>query len=402
MSYQATTNHSAEAVALGFYYQTFYALLALLEEKQDDVAVCLERLDDVEIDINGQKLLYQLKHSFATSKAPNAITITSKILWKTLKAWIDILPRLAIDETIFQLITVAPLNTELAVLLNNQDDRSALCRALAMEAQRVCNGHQSSSGDNPSRVERIKCCKAYLSLTETERQTLLNRVRICASQGDITTIEGSITEKLIYFPPEQRPVVAKRLIEWWDRQTIYTLCGKRERFIAKIELQEKISEIVGEIERDELLPEFELLLPPENHQPDSLLIKQIDLVKGKPSDINKAIREEWRAREQRHKWISTRLDMAERIDRYDRLLKEKWADKHQRMVEDCEDPDETIECKQGLELLRWSHDKAYLEIHPFAPNWNAEYYIQGSYQVLAINLEVGWHPKFKELLGKPI
>ena len=99
--------HSAVNAALGFYYQSLYGLLSILRASHDDTAVCLERLDDVEILTNGQSLLAQLKHSLA--KKPAAVTLSSVALWKTLKAWIDVLPVVSLSDTCFQLVTVAPI-----------------------------------------------------------------------------------------------------------------------------------------------------------------------------------------------------------------------------------------------------------------------------------------------------
>ncbi|MCW3481048.1 hypothetical protein OL229_15990 [Neisseriaceae bacterium JH1-16] len=131
-----------------------------------------------------------------------------------------------------------------------------------------------------------------------------------------------------------------------------------------------------------------------------MIVEQIDLVGGTPNDVRIAVREEWRARSQRHKWCTERLDMATRIGLYDQLLLETWQDKFYRMVEDCDGSDDSHKQKQGHELLRWSFDFAHKEIRPFAPNWNASYYVRGSYQVLAADIQVGWHPQFEKLLKK--
>lgn len=88
--------HSAVNAALGFYYQSLYGLLSIVKASHDDAAVCLERLDDVEILTNGQSLLSQLKHSL--SKKPAAVTLSSVALWKTLKAWIDVLPAISLSD----------------------------------------------------------------------------------------------------------------------------------------------------------------------------------------------------------------------------------------------------------------------------------------------------------------
>ena len=39
-----------------------------------------------------------------------------------------------------------------------------------------------------------------------------------------------------------------------------------------------------------------------------------------------------------------------------------------------------------------------MAVRPIVESWTAPYYARGSYQVLAINLTVGWHPDFANLL----
>ena len=94
------------------------------------------------------------------------------------------------------------------------------------------------------------------------------------------------------------------------RQIIYSLCSKRERIISRNELQHQISAIVADTEQGKLLAEFETISPPDDYQPDGMLARQIKLVGGTQSDHSKAIREEWKAREQRAKWLNSNPAMA--------------------------------------------------------------------------------------------
>jgi hypothetical protein len=130
-----------------------------------------------------------------------------------------------------------------------------------------------------------------------------------------------------------------------------------------------------------------------------MLTRQIRLVHGKPSDLSKAIREEWKAREQRSKWVNEKPSMATVIAEYDRVLEEHWSDRHRQMVENCAELEEHAKCALGLKILRWTHEEAPNTIRPIANSWNASYYVRGSYQVLAINLKVGWHPNYTALVG---
>jgi hypothetical protein len=393
-------SHSAAAAAMGFYYQSLYGLLCIVKATDDDAAVCLERLDDVEVKINGQTLLNQLKHSL--SKKPKPVTISSVSLWKTIKAWIDVLPKVSLNDTRFQLVTVAPLpaGSVLVPLLDEAASRANLLLLLADEAQRVLDEREAAATQKKPAPhgERATACAAYLKLSEGVRQTLLSRVTIQPAASDIVQIGKDIADALKSFPPDRREAIARRLTEWWDLQVVHSFCGIRERVISMLDVQLRLSEIAGELHRDEILADFQFVTPPDDHAPPSLIAKQLQLVDCMKAEIRAAEREEWRARSQRHRWIAERVDMAGRITLYDQRLAEAWKDKHALMAEQTETATDAQKRSAGLEIFRWSFNDAMTQISPFAKNWSADYYVRGSYQFLAVDLRVGWHPDFEALL----
>ena len=393
--------HSAAAAAMGFYYQSLYGLLHIVKATDDDAAVCLERLDDVELQLNGQTLLNQLKHSL--SKKPKPVTISSVSLWKALKAWIDVLPKVSLDDTKFQLVTVAPLpaGSPLKPLLEGSADRTKLLPLLADEAKRVLDEREAAAKAKKSlpHGERASACAAYLKLTEFTREALLSRISIHPASSNIVQISDDITHALKPFPPDRRKAIASRLVEWWDLQVLQSFCGMRERTITMLEVQLRLSEIAGELHRDEIIADFQFLTPPDDHSPPSLIAKQLELVDCTRTEIRIAEREEWRARSQRHKWLSERVDMAGRITLYDQRLVEAWKDQHDLVIEQTSSATDAEKRSAGLLIFRWSFNEAKAQISPFAKNWNADYYVRGSYQFLAADLRVGWHPDFEALLS---
>ena len=190
-------------------------------------------------------------------------------------------------------------------------------------------------------------------------------------------------------------------MEWWDLQIVYAFCGKRERFINRLEVLERLTEMVGEITREELLADFRFEIPPDNHRPPSMISRQLQLVNCAKSEIQSAQQEEWKARSQRHKWVTERADMAVQINQYDRHLVQEWSYRHALMVEQNQSACEKEKQDAGLAVFRWSFNQANQEVDPFAKNWSASYYVRGSYQVLAVEMSVGWHPDYKALLKDP-
>lgn len=399
---KALTIHSAEGPALGFWYQSLYALLVLLEHGADDAVVGVEKLDDIDLSANGQGLYYQLKHSIAAK--PPAVGIRSTSVWKTLNVWIDLLPKVNLAETSLHLVTVGGLveKDPLQALAAPGGDREALAGALVAEARRVVDTwtEAKSSGASPLPfADRKGACEAFLSLTDATRLNLLRRVTLMADSPNVGQIEERIQDQLTLLPIKQRPELARKLVEWWDRQIVYTLCQKRERVIAKSELQAQISEIIRDMEQGKLSVDFETVPKPLEYQPDGMLTRQIALVNGGNSDLNKAIREEWRARAQRARWTTENPAHSSMISNYDALLTEHWSDMISQIVEECEDVGDQARRESGLGLLRWSHNDAPMVIRPIQEGFSAAYYVRGSYQLLAIDLEVGWHPDYKKLLG---
>lgn len=393
--------HNAEAAALGFYYQAYFALETLLLQTADDAAVAVERLDDVELVADGQTLLFQLKHSLLAKPAP--ITIASRALWRTVAVWIDLLPTITIADTTLHLVAVGAIEVgcPLHALTKTDVDRSAVVQAMVEEAQRVVDERANAKMANVAlpHSERARGCEFFLGLGDTDRLNLLRRAVIRSESSPIDKIEARIAGYLLLLPAEQRSVVAARLVEWWDRQVVHSLCGVRSRAITRLELQQQIMSIVGDLEEGRLFPEFELATPPDDYQPHGMLTRQIQLVGGKPSDLSRAIREEWRAREQRSQWVNANPAMAVTINEYDVVLREQWSDRHEQMAEDVSAAEDRAKCEAGLKLLRWTHEDAPGFVRPISDGWSAAYYVRGSYQVLAINRKVGWHPNYAELLA---
>ena len=397
-----TTVHSAEDAALGFRFQSLYALLALWREANDDAMVFVETLDDVVLVSNGKTLLEQLKHTL--SPKPSALTVKSVSWWKTLKAWIDVLPQVEISLTRFNLVSVAAVSkgSNLVALLDEKSDRKDLEKELREEAQRVLSERKAaiSSGKTTlPHTKRAAGCEAFLELEYEKRMRLIEKISLKPGQSNILCIEKQLADSLTSVVVKQRNQVAQRLIEWWERQILYSMCSMREKAISRFEVVQKHTAIVTEIALDELPNPFATLDPPASYQPNSMIRKQIALVGGAEQELNRAIREEWRARETRSAWATENPARYDRILNYDKRLSEAWLDRHSDMREICEGKGEDKLKAEGRNLLNWSHYEAPKDLEPIASSVDAPYYVRGSYQVLSTTGKVGWHPNFRLLLG---
>jgi hypothetical protein len=398
----AKNAHSAEDAALGFLYQTQYALVLLWQEADDDAVIYLETLDDVVLVANGDTLLEQLKHSLKTK--PPSLTVASLQLWKTLKAWIDVLHELELSRTWLHLVAVADISdgSPLQALLHDEIDRKDLLEALKDEAARIRRERAEAAtvGKKPlPHAERAAACEAFLSLSEETRVNLLARARIKPKQPNISQIEDVLAASLTTVIRGRRAQVARQLVEWWSGQTLDLLTKKRKVGLSRFELVTRYMEIVSAIELDELTSAFATAAHPSSYQFDSMIERQISLVGGGASELQRAVREEWRAREERSRWSRENPARHDIIVRYDDRLVEEWSDRHADICDKCAGAAEEALKGKGLELLLWSHYTAPRDLEPIAPKIISPYYVRGTYQVLSINGHVGWHPDYRKLLG---
>lgn len=397
-----TNQHSADDAALGFLYQGQYALLLLWREVDDDAVIYLETLDDVVLVANGDTLLEQLKHSLKAK--PPAITITSLQLWKTLKAWIDVLHELDLSRAWLHLVTVGDISggSPLEALLNDEADRKELLTALEEEAARVGRerAKAAAAGKKPlPHAERAVACEAFLELSQETRSNLLARARIKPKQPNISKIEDVLAESLTSIIRIKRAQVARQLVEWWNVQILDLLTKKRKVGISRFELVKRHMEIVSAIELDELTSAFATKIYPSSYQFDSMIERQISLVGGGALELKRAVRQEWRAREERSRWSTENPARHEIIARYDDRLVEEWWDRHADICVSCVGASDKTRKGRGLDLLNWSYYSAPKDLEPIAPKIVSPYYVRGTYQVLSISGQVGWHPSYRKLLG---
>ncbi|MGO4317758.1 ABC-three component system protein [Agrobacterium sp. MCAB5] len=398
----STNAHSADASALGFLYQAQYALLRLWSETSFEAVIYLETLDDVVLEANGQTILEQLKHSL--SAKPDAITVASVNVWKTLKAWIDVLPSLDLSNTLLHLVTVAEISptSPLKVLLDETEDRDGLLAALQDEAKRVIQerAEAEAKGIKPlPHAKRASGCEAFLNLTEDLQAEILSRVRIKPGQQNIRHIEDELAKSLTSVLAKNQPHVAAMMVEWWSRQIIHAHCGKRDKAIHRFELVKRHMEIVADIEHDNLVDHFAAELPPETYRSHPMVEGQISLVGGTGAWLQRAVTNEWRARESRSRWSTENPSWREKISKYDDRLTEEWSYKHVDMCEECGGQSDEVKEAKGRELLSWSFYDAPDKIESIASSVTTPSYIRGTYHVLSVDGRVGWHPDYSARLG---
>ncbi len=383
--------------ALGYYYQSLYALVHLLNSKEDTEEVLIEDLDDVVVK-NIEKNAFSLKQLKHKKKSP--ITISSKDLWSTLRIWCEYTLLEDIRNINFHLITCSKMSDGnlLNVLCYENSDRKELIELLNNEALRVIEDRSQSTQKKKPHSERYHGCEAYIKLNESQKKMLLDRIMIIPEEFNINETETQISGSnlLQVSPPDFRPFLTKKLIEWWDYQVLLQM-RKERNAIKKIEIQHKVMEIIQEIELDQISNTYGEREPLDwANELTENISKQLEIIKIGDTQIKHAAINYWKAREQREEWLEEDFPLVnEKVKKFDKDLFNEWEFLFGEQTENREfiNEREYIEC--GKKIFNWSFHTAHNNIPKISKDWQDKYLVRGSYQILSDALTVGWHPLYK-------
>ena len=393
--------------------EAYYALITLWKAQDDEAFISIESWDDVYLEDGDVKSLHQLKHTIDPNKK---IGIKSLDIWKTLKVWCDYCVENDPHKGEFVLATVADVDpaSSLILLSDESTSREKLLDELIVEAKRVRRLREEKNKENELLVqqgkkeqqlpykEKYKGCYAFLELDERKRKTLLANIRhrkglwsIDRCQDEIVKIISPLTTEIIREP------LAQRILEWWNREVVDSLIGKRARGIYSWEIKDFTTKISSQLYHDDLPDDILDMDTPVELIPEGNMKKQLEIIDATSSQIRRALRTEWRARTQRNKWIEENPAILQRLIKYNDVLIEEWDDRHSDVKEKIsrKHVDENEKKTKGRDLLNWSHYEAPKQIRPVTKSWNNDDFVRGTYQILTKDLQVGWHPDFKILLA---
>ncbi|QWC23632.1 hypothetical protein KJK41_04545 [Bacillus haikouensis] len=399
-----TNPHSADASFLGYYYQGMYALVKLLDAEDND-KISIETEDDVYLEGKTKKL-HQLKHSL--NKTGN-LTVKNDGLWKTIRIWSKKIKDPDFDDTTY-FVFASPLGIDkensLYSLSIEGSDRQGALDSLISEAKRVkearTKAEQKKEKDIPYST-RWPGCKSFLDLSILLQKELLKKITILPNNFNIRDVNFEVEKRVKNFvPPKIRSKLVERLIEWWDRRVVLGIINEAEREIKKIELTQHLFLLVTELSEEGLPDDFSERDEEVDIEKElgGTMEAQIDLVKGGNSRKRRAAIARWQARNQRAKWINDDLIHSMDLHKLDNRLIKSWRDFFEPLQEDNIGEEEGVLCKEGCSLLDWSHHKAHTEIAPIKSGWQHPFLVQGSFQQLADEMIVGWHPEYKSRLLK--
>jgi hypothetical protein len=387
----AESKFAAADATLGYLYQVRCALLWTLKRLRSQTAflVSVETLDDVTFErVGGEPTdLLQTKHH---RRGVASLADASVDLWKTLRIWFEGRHGGAIPATttLFLVTTAACAKDSAASCLRHNDRNVELAKDRLDAVARSSAAAKNAAG-----------YKAFLAATPATQLGILEQVFIVDNAPSITDLEAELREEIFWVASrENHTAFLERLEGWWLRRVVMQLTDPTStNRIGSVELDAEMTDLrdqfrQGNLPIDEDLQLFDLDdATAAAHQKDTFVL-HLYIIKAGKQRIAAAIRDYYRAFEQRSRWMRDRLVLHTELGKYEKRLLEEWELIFAGMRDELGDK-ATDDAKEmaARSVLRWAeHATIPIRgvIEPFVT--------RGSLHMLADDGKLGWHPEFRE------
>lgn len=382
------TSFSAGASLTGYLFQCRLALLQALRmvKKHPNGHISIEKFDDIAFeDGDISKCLMQAKHSVSAKSLDD----NSVELWKTLRVWMSALDDglVSLGNTKFMLITTSEAkSTAAATLLRTGASEGDIESAY----QLLCDAAKKSESKTTAPAR-----DAFLALTQAEALALLRQVEIIDLHSNLADVTDEIEGELFILSPQHVDQVTEHLEGWRLNVVGKCLVGESLAVIPVQHVAIKASEI-GKLFSEMALP---ITSPGDLGAKDyskedeaHIFVKQMRALKVPDSMVERGVRDFYRSFAQRSKWARESLILDDELSMYDARLKDGWERRFEEALLLDKPECDASEITTGRKLFLWA-SKESQPLRNVIETWITA----GSYHGLADRLEVGWHPKFKDI-----
>jgi len=125
---------------------------------------------------------------------------------------------------------------------------------------------------------------------------------------------------------------------------------------------------------------------------DRVFVHQLQLIHISSERIVRAIRDYYRAFVQRSRWVREELIGVGHLERYENRLKDAWEGRFLAMRDELgQVAAEEEQRRLARRLFKWVETEELPRVRTRCADG---FVARGSYQILADELKVGWHPEF--------
>ncbi len=389
-------SHDASGQMVGYLYQILAALKLLLDSREENAQICIEKFDDIAFaEQDEPTIMVQTKHHLNHA---GSLTNTSVDLWRTINSWCDSKessPTNLQDTDFIILTTAIAAENSAAYFLKRNSERDI------EKASKILN----NAAIDASVAANERFYRSFLSYPQDFRDSLLRHVFIYDNSSNIEVIKSDIMSYIRY---STLPVYAEKVYDsvvgWWIRAVISSLCSDQPVFINRIQLHQMIYDFSSSYRSDSLPIEIDFAFSPSTSDLDELIpenrvfIEQLNLVTLSNKRIRRCIREYYNAFKQRSIWVREQLLLVNELQEYEAVLVDEWNRLFTIMAEDLSDYGDELTEQQKINAGRHLFGVIEELNLPIRERVSQPFIMRGSYHDLANRMKVGWHVDFMDRL----
>lgn len=240
-----------------------------------------------------------------------------------------------------------------------------------------------------------KARAAYAAQPEHVRLSLLRSVMILDGSPNIIDVREEIERELHHAAPrDQIEKLVERLEGWWFGAVIRAMSGAGPSAIPVSAIEQRVDELREEFKRDALPVDFKTVVPSQRviaELDKRPFVRQLRRIEIGDRRVEFAIRDYYRASEQRSRWAREELLLDGELEHYEQELTEAWEPRHAAIVEEAESCSDEDKVPLGQSVFKWAEQDANFPLRTV----RERFLTHGSYHILANRFAVGWHPDFK-------
>jgi hypothetical protein len=351
---------------------------------------------NVGIEIHGDVSSYEdtgavVSEEDKSSISGNPLTDRSTDLWKTFYNWINAIADGELDLKLTQF-----------VLYCNQTGKKALVdkfhsASTPQEAAEAIEATKEELGDTDAKHSIWQYYDFVINQNEKIFSELIQQFEL--QIGTAAAYDDVIFEfKRMSIPDGLIDHVVNTVMGWLQREILERIADRKQAIISWAEYNKKFLILYDRIRQNELIDFASELLPSDEEISGFIrvrptYIKQLELIKCPDNDLVCAVSDFMRADINRAKWIENETLDEETARDFEGKLQSFWRN----CLSDIEITQSGI-AEEGRGKLLLSRCHARQEsIRGISP---PDRTIQGTYHTLADKKNVGWHPRWDELIDQ--
>ena len=380
--------HSVPSTAAGFDFQFQRALLELIMA-DNGVVVGIETLDDVSV-ISSDGVVTLEQDKFTTGTSGKVYGDKTHNLLNTLSTWLEAAIKGEIDckKTKFNLVTSAECTTELVHAISNcqskEDARGIVDQIRNME---------SKSQDYLSLIKLMKAPNAENILMD-----IIVSTKLLERQNDITLkVQAALFVENVY--ASSRHHIYQTLLGWVHDSAFIAWQKKMPCLISKQSFINEFGALKDRLRRsmNRERPPSELPVTQADiaELEDRMFVRQIKLVSDDQDESYEARTDYWRCITEKSRLCAEGEILKQDWLDFDEGLRNRWRQIF-RLKNRLHQPGMSEE-DIGYDIMNTTlsgQDEVKLAGAPIT----YPYLAKGSYHRLSDVLEVGWHPRFEDML----